>query len=250
MNPSIKYFFMIFLMISLFSCKKADNTVEDEVNIPGMGETPGELQGTPFKLPASIQVLGSIDGWSSDRFSSSISGPLEMSKLNKGQENKFNIGLKQKVSSINAVSSDLELCQEIGVGRWVALFLNLKNTSNSPVTFTIPAGLMFKSLNPEDQSGIVIGDHIITIPAGTELCRVLINTFCLNADRDPSSSSSRYSLGLITNARPMVELINLLKNKALTREHTVRIQSLVWSITDYGGLTEEDRELITELPNK
>lgn len=57
-----------------------ENKIDDEVNIPGMGETPGELQGTPFKLPTSIEVLGSIDGWTSSRYWST-NGSLVIQKL-------------------------------------------------------------------------------------------------------------------------------------------------------------------------
>lgn len=50
----------------LFSCSKDDKTTNDDppviVPIPGLGNTTGEIPGTPFTLPQGIELQGSITG--------------------------------------------------------------------------------------------------------------------------------------------------------------------------------------------
>lgn len=209
-NKNIAFFLLSSVL--LFGCVKKDDFVPDPVNsstsaIPGMGETEGALEGTPYYFPPGIELIGAITG----------DDPGQV------------------------------ICQEIGYGWYVNVFLTFVNHGQDTI-FALPAGLTFQSLNKEDQNGILIQEHTLHFTGG-DTCITRINAFCINASRHASGSDSRYITGPVTHAAPMLELISLLKNKEISNDESF-VQDIVWNISDYGGMTDEDRAGIAALPDK
>lgn len=198
--------------ILLFSCKKADNSFPKEPvlsGIPGMGDSKEDLQGTPFNLPASIEIIGGLRGYD---FGSDTTTP----------------------------------CQEVGNGSMIEVGMVMVNHGNDTI-LALPAGLTFKSLKDEDQNGILVQKQLLHFNAG-DTCFVVIYAFCVNVGRHFSSADSRYEIGPVTNAEQMKELIDLLKNKKID-DNGSDVQYFVWDISDSDGLTDEDRAAISQLPN-
>lgn len=222
MKNTLKYFLpALILIIFVGSCKKNHNAAPgisgQPGHIPGMGQAGGELQGTPFTLPATIEVVGQLKG-RHDRPDS--------------------------------------YCQITGSCGVVTIEVKLANHSEKDTVLILPAGLTFISENLEDQNGILLQEGSLRIAAG-DTCRSVILCYCINAERHASSEESRYRWGPVTNAAPMLELIRLVKNKKLpadinddTNASVLLVQGAVWNISDGKGLTSEIREQIANIPEK
>lgn len=132
------------------------------------------------------------------------------------------------------------VCKELGTGYYVVVYCKLKNTGTQAIKVSFPTGLVLKSLSVDDQSGLVV-QHVETTIAAGAVCIVQLNTYCANASRGSSSSTSRYSFGPVTNAPSLVYLMERLKNKNLA-DHEGTAQSLVWMCTDQTetGLSTEE----------
>lgn len=137
-------------------------------------------------------------------------------------------------------------CQVIGKSPFVHIILSM--LYHGPDTsFILPAGITFKSLSEEDQNGILIQKETLHFTTG-DTCTTVINLFCINASRHASNADSRFSIGPVTNAPSMLELIDLLKHKRIADDIGI-VQGIVWDVSDYGGLTKEDRNVIAALPD-
>jgi len=229
MNKLRKYIIYVVTCITLIAACSKDGThdeLDDIANdtpghIPGMGGAGGELTGTPFQFPSSIELAGGIKG---DLF---------------------------------LVPMD-DYCQQRGSGAFVLVQLNLVNKLGKDTLLVLPAGLTFLSDDIEDQNGILIQETKIELLKG-QSCKTLVYTFCINELRHGSSRSSSYTFGPVTNAKPMVDLIKLVKDKGINYEDVGRdqlweikheLQSAVWHITDGSGLTADDKDFINQLANR
>ena len=112
--------------VLIFSCKKDDGGGPgDSGPAAGMGDTPGELQGTAFTLPSQITLLDTISGTN---------------------------------------EHSMDICKESGYGSYVDVYVPFVNRGQT-TTLTIPAGLTLKSLSNEDQNGIVVQSETLTFTA-------------------------------------------------------------------------------------
>ncbi|MCH5684835.1 hypothetical protein LWM68_11595 [Niabella sp. W65] len=148
------------------------------------------------------------------------------------------------------------VCKEVGTGRFVDVYLVLKNTASAAIKVTLPAGLTLKSVSGEDQNGILADGYDISITQGTA-CIVKLNAYCANASKHPSSYTSRYTFGPICNAPAITYLLKLLKNKDLSKDEDHSAQGIIWMITDNATDPEDSgtvwkllKERIALLPNK
>lgn len=151
------------------------------------------------------------------------------------------------IGTLKGYEFDTIPCQEAGYGFYVNIGMKLVN--HGPDTMLVlPAGLTFKSLSDEDQNGIIVQKQRLHLSIG-DTCFVAIGAFCLNLYRHGSDGDSRFEIGPVTNAEPMQELINLLENKNIIND-AYAVQDFVWQVSDFGGLTDNDRTAIGHLPNK
>jgi len=227
-QPRIIAFLFLLSLGLLISCGKDNDTgpsTDDSEagSISGMGDSNGELKGTAFHFPDAIEIKGGIVGGSD---------------LGEGY------------------------CKTVGSGLPVMLEFSFVSHLDKDTVLVFPGGLTFRSNDLEDQNGILLQDVSIALAKG-DSCKTLMLTYCINADRHASSETSSYAFGPITNAKPMVELINLLKNKVINIDTTgegwlaegfmdaaINLQEAVWNVTDWDGLTQADRDYIKSLPSK
>lgn len=189
-----KLLMMAFIGLALFSCSKKDKV--DSNDEPPINPVPG-LGDNPGDIPGTAFVLPQgivLEG--------SITG-----------------------ESLNPI------CKEVGSGRFVDVYLILKNTTSAAINVTFPAALTLKSISTEDQNGILADSYDITIAQGTA-CIVKINAYCANASKHPSGHSSRYIFGPVCNAPVIVYLLKLLKDKDLSKDEEHSAQGIIWTITD------------------
>jgi len=237
MKPYIKqlFIFMAATALAFGGCRKDDSADPDKSdpdgkgivtdyepgNIPGMGETEGELTGEPFDFPEKIEIKG---------------------------------GLKGDLFLVPAK----DYCQIIGSGAFVLVQLELVNHLEKDTLLVLPAGLTFRAMDEQDQNGLLIQEAEISL-AGGETCKTLVYLYCINQHKSGSSGNSRYAFGPVSDASPVVELMQLLKGKRINFEHLDNeefqslkhdLQYIVWNVTDGSGITQEDRDFIRALPTR
>ena len=107
---------------------------DDYVDMPGMGHSEVEPEGTPFVLPDGLTVEAPIKGYN----------PSEPSDCD------------DKYSE-----------SKVGQGEQVRLCLVLNNTTDSPITLQLPPGLIFVSRSRNTQNGMIAQRISIEVPAKT-----------------------------------------------------------------------------------
>lgn len=178
--------------------------------------------GTPFALPAGVTLEGG-------EATGDLSGVCE-----------------QRSSSLIEYGGDL-----------LPVCLSLVNGTDADITFTLPAGLFFLSKAADGQNGIMLHDHVITVPAKDTLY-VRINLFCANKHCYFGRATDRYTFGNVTNDPKLLELIALAAKvnlgDAVDGDNDSRSDAAyafgqgVWEITEGGTLSDETRALIADLP--
>jgi hypothetical protein len=218
-------------------CKKEDaEQVEQDDDqempgkIPGMGEMPGEPEGTLFKLPAGVRLVGEIEGQED--------GSSSRDCVFDGQG--FNVMVKMKLKRDSSVSG--------------------------PLTVEFPPGLVIVSTAEGFQHGLLVERIVVTIPPiqpgpGGDECQVSLLLFCLNSARRTSDATARYKFGPITSSKLLQDLIKRLRGKKINYrefedgdpvwfENQEKIQTAIWQLTDGRGLRETDIQYLNELPNR
>jgi len=242
------------IALSLNSCSKDKEVLPGQ--IPGLGNTPGELTGTPFTFPDGVELDGEITGavnssgyWSSGGKSGSYSF------IGKNGET-----ITKTSEPATRTTDPIEYR---GSGKsYVELLVSLRNTKSTPITVTIPAATVFVSKAGDCQNGVLIKKVSFTIPANStyKLCLVM---YCGNASKGTAGSSDIYILGVVSNAAPLLDLCERVKNKKINIEEFPRnydardiyrnqanvLQDIVWNVTDGDGITSEDIAYINSLPN-
>ena len=229
------------LSLAFVSCKKdKDTTPVDNIttgtvlttSLSGLGSHGGHPSGTPYFLPSNIKVIGSMVGG------------YPGSKLN------FNYPKSAENFQYYLASTPKTYYTEYGYGTYVNVCMELYNSSNFPYELIIPAGLILCDSIPNDstgsdttQSGIIITPDTIIIPQkGT--AKVCLKSFCLNLYNHVPTSDNIFKMKVITNNDQLNKVVTILKNKKTLGNHLMDIQFILWNITDYGGLTQEDIDLM------
>lgn len=225
--------------------------------IPGLGEASGELTGTPFNLPEGVELLSEMSGYN---FSNGYWQLLEQAgSLNLLVKSDFPKGALVKKAVDNKRN---EAQYYYGSGcNLVDLFIPMVNNNEVATTVDFPAGTIMKSKNEKAQNGVLIKKVSITIPAKSEyyLC---LRFYCGNAERDSAKPSDIYDLGVVSDAHPIIDLCDRVKNKKInieefTRdfndyviytEQTIKLQDIVWRVTDGKGINKADISYIEALP--
>ncbi|MCF1715278.1 hypothetical protein L0U88_11630 [Flavihumibacter sp. RY-1] len=224
-------------LVALHACKKDDTEKlgtgdgqETPGKIPGLGEMPGEPEGTQFNLPAGVRLIGEIEGQED--------GSSSRDCLFDGQG--FNVMVKMKLKRDSSVSG--------------------------PLTVEFPPGLVITSTAEGFQHGLLVERMVVTIPpiqpgSGGNECQVSLLLFCLNSAKRTSDATARYKFGPVTSSKLLKDLINRLKGKKINYrefadgdpvwfENQEKIQDAIWQLTDGNGLREKDIQYLNELPNR
>ena len=253
----------VIMALSFNSCKKDKNPYNEDGQIPGLGNVEGNLTGTAFKLPEGIELMGEITGdadqynyWDLDYYWEPYG--------------KMNYSFVKKMDKIETRSlssrgtGDEEDIHYFGSGPgYVDLLIPLRNKLTTPVTITFPAATIIRSQSGECQNGVLLKKVVITIPANSNY-KLCLSMYCGNSDRGTAGRDDVYVFTVVSDAKPLLDLCDLVKNKKVNIEEyertsyndymaygsiTYTLQSAVWDITDGEGIDQYTIEEIKALPN-
>ncbi|MDR1880174.1 MAG: hypothetical protein LBQ78_04510 [Tannerellaceae bacterium] len=255
--------------VLLAGCEKTEDEQEQEAvdynagEIPGLGETDGELTGAPFQLPDGIELIEEITGAADQDDYWNINYASGASFTARSFINKSGVA-ETKASVPRTRVGEEVLIHYFGSGYgFVDLLIPMRNSRSTPVTVTFPAATVLLSESGESQNGVLIKKVTITIPPNDDY-HLSLSFYCGNASKNSAHRSDVYVLGVVSNARPLLDLCDRVKNKKINIEEfsptsrtdydtyfdqVNRLQDIVWLVTDYGGMSEEDIEYINSLPN-
>ena len=260
----MKVKFLSWMLLGLFtvftSCSNDDDPTQEVVDylageIPGLGDEAGELTGTPFKLPDGVTLIGDITGKGSQSGYWNISRTVSFT-------NKDGSVTTHSLSPPASRSETESHYFGSGYG-YVDLLIPMRNSRNQDVTVTFPAALILRNDAGDCQNGVLLKKVVVKIPAGTDYYLNLA-FYCGNANKGSAGSSDVYSLGVVSDAKPLVELCEMVKNKKINieefdptssseysiyREQRSELQDIVWAVTDEDGLTEAHISYLRALPN-
>ena len=252
---NLKVWAMMLVAVLMFSACGGDDPepepepepqiVEDiPGSIAGLGETTGDLTGTPYQLPQGIELAAKIwGGYNAANYARASAFDKTMIP-----ENYF----EQFETKTILTRAGETIAQDtiMGSGTWVHLLIPFKNITSSPIIITLPAGLIAKSVSGICQNGVLLKKVTIRIPANS-ICGVYLYMYCGNSHRDPSYSYEEYVFSVISNSSLIVDLCNRLKNKRINIEeypddktqynsYKSKLQSILWDLTDYGDEISAD----------
>jgi hypothetical protein len=192
---------------------------------PGLGDDPGEPQGSPFTLPSGVTLAGTLYG-------------------------------------ANAESSDCgNGAKGNGSGVYVQVCVPLRNDTGGPVEVVFPPGLIVVSAAEGFQNGLLVERVVVVVPptppgpggppdGGTDPDATVVPlfTYCLNESQNPNDTGTPYKLGPVSSDSAVKELLGLLQGKRIDSDKDVDVvQDAIYSITEGKGLTLDDRNRIGKL---
>jgi hypothetical protein len=228
-------------LIGFISCEK--NVPETPGKIPGLGNTPGEIQiKKAFVMPEGINVLGEVSG---------LDNPVAKDEL---KPLLFN---DSKTAAPHYAS-----------GCVVRLKLTVLNTKNHPRTVFFPKGLIFKCINNNYQHGLTCQTFWVTL-APNEKRTIYIDLYCLQLGIPAPDQDGKYAIWGVTDSRVLWDLLdkigwrkinfewiyrNLLSKGPMQEgpsyeEITTKLQTMVHNLTNNGiPLSAEDEAFLNSIP--
>jgi len=243
-------------VIGFTSCEQES---EAPGGIPGMGETPGELEIRESFVPpegVSYEVISGEE--------------LALSDV---------IGSEQtKLKSTNDYPEKL-ICGSGGslyqgeIKFWITVKLTFTNISNKDRRITLKEGLIFKVVEKGYQNGCLLKRVIFYVKAHSSRT-VSILAYCLNRGRDGSSEDLHYTIPGVTDSKVLWEkLLKSLTKRKVNIENFImpstpislksisaddiekyidiadHLQNMVWTLTNDGKeLSQEQIDFIESLP--
>lgn len=176
------------------------------------------------------------------------------------------------ISIVNAITGGI--CDDpkfrIGSGLLVSVCFELRNDTDSEISVSFPAGLVFLSETDAYQHGVVLRTETISIDPH-ETVRIALYTYCGNSNRSASDADASYTVGPITNSKLILRLIDDLNGKKIDaidywdeetdnfREEYLfeqtKVQTLLWYITEGDDIQDWEtfekmyRELLNQIPD-
>ncbi len=254
----MKKIYNLFLVASLFILGIISCEQQSEVpgGIPGMGETPGELEiKEPFVPPdgVSYEVVGGEE--------------LSLEDIIGSGQNKLKSSLNNSVygSGGSIYNSDFRL--------WITVKLTFTNKSNKNRRITLKKGLIFKVVEPGYQNGILLNRVIFYVKAHCSRT-ISVIAYCLNRGRDGSNENLHYTIPGVTDSKKMwKKLLDKLENRMVNIENFIvpsgspslksineydidkymeiadHLQNMVWTLTNDGTeLSQEQKDYLESLP--
>ena len=220
------------MLIALSSCKKEveePQPIEQSVTYPignypsGFGSSQGTPVCSPFVLPSNIVYIGEI-----------FSHSFKVTNFNKETDNIDDFITTPKSNFI-----------VLGSGSLVNVYIKFFNTRPQQSILIIPAGLVFSCIDTTAQTGIIVQPDTVIIP-GNDTIGINLKCYCTNLHKHVPSNTN-FKLSGITLHKDFNTLIGILKNKKKLSQGS-QLQSIIWHITDAGGLTDADITYLNNLP--
>lgn len=244
------------MTLSFVSCSKwIEDLINDKIEIPGLGNSTDALTGEAFKFPDGVEVTGEITGTIYGSSYWSFAFPQNERSMTGSEIKSLPVRLRaDETTPINYKGSSCG---------YVDLLIPLRNTRSTPVEVTIPAATIIVSRAGNTQNGVLIKKVVFTIAANSEY-HLCLSMYCGNLSRGTAGLSDVYVLGVVSDAKPLLELCDLVKNKKINieefnrsnssdqsayNEQTDKLQHIVWNVTDFTGITNSDKSYINSLPN-
>lgn len=133
-----------------------------------------------------------------------------------------------------------------GSGDAVALCLIFRNTTDAPITVTLPPGLLFVSNSDDVQNGVIVERITVVVPVG-ERYFAPVFAHCVNIDRSTTGRGDQYQLGPVVTHNDFQELFALLDGKSLSKEDGSAISSVVHEVAQGKGLSPANRAILAGL---
>ncbi|RRB03844.1 hypothetical protein [Larkinella rosea] len=192
---------------------------------PGFGTSKARPEGQPFVWPTGVNVLG-----------------------------------KPKMEyecMANAVTQK----RQYGSGGAVRFCLTLYNSNAQSVTIKFPPGIIWIAETSNDiepaQNGIILKPVLISVPANSQIT-VMLDSFCINLDRDPTNYGDSYEpQPIVTQHSGMLELSQLVARKRINTEEREKtlpsadwatLQNAVHEVEKAGHVSDESRRELAALP--
>ncbi len=223
-------------IIAFNACKKEASPVYSSNNIitttptvpvgnypAGLGDVPGTPVCSPYILPSNIEVVGEIQ-----------SSTFKSTNFNKETQNVNDFIITPKTTFI-----------QLGSGSLVQVYMKFYNKSSQPTSLIIPGGLMFCPGDTTTQTGITIQPDTLIIP-GNDTTGCNIKAYCTNLHKGIPNNTNYKILGTTLHS-DLWEMVGILKTKKKLSQGS-QVQSIIWNVTDRGGLTEQDRTYLNNLP--
>lgn len=226
--------FSVAILVTFSSCIKELPESESEAgNIPGMGETAGELEIVEqFVLPEGVTIVGEISG-----------------------------GIASEAPTDDDLKSTMRH-RSRGSGNQVRCDFTFRNDRPEPCDVEIPAGTVVecktKEGEPNGQHGICLQTIRIHL-LGNEMVQMKFYLYCLNQGRPGSRTLDTYIIRGITGSESFGDLCNALSPKKIDISQfsdrmedynviTERIQQCVWQLTNsIYGVRQKDWDYIKKL---
>ncbi|WP_375756639.1 hypothetical protein [Corallococcus exercitus] len=180
---------------------------------PGLGFSKEDPTGQPFTLPPGLTLENPIIAYSPE-------DPVDCDDKYSDEAN--------------------------GSGEEVRVCLIFNNTTNAPITVTLPPGLVLVSTNDDVQNGITVQTVTIEVPPGERYFAPMF-AYCANEDRSTTGLDDRYVLGPTVQYKDFQEVFSLLAGKQLSREKAARVQGVVHNVSQGLGLSAADRSILQSL---
>jgi len=146
--------------------------------------------------------------------------------------------------SIDSISGDNEQC--FVTGAIFSIVLQISNTSGNSITYSLPAGIQFIPNSTDAQTMMLLQIYTITIePGATET--ICLPVYCLDAELDAPGAEYSFSLGSIVTSSCLREILDLTAGKTIDFTEAFNVQMIVWSCTDSGGISAEERSYLENL---
>lgn len=129
-----------------------------------------------------------------------------------------------------------------GLQTYVRIYLAVMNTTPAPIRLTLPAGLLFVSVDDETQNGLLISVETFEIPPGDEPYFVKLTVWCANENRSPSSSRDEFELGPVTDDQRILQAIEQLAGRTLVQADAHIVQDIIWHATEGKELDDYHHE--------
>jgi len=251
MKKLVNLFFILALVAVGFTSCEEKKEVPD--GIPGMGNTPGELEiKEAFVAPEGITISG-LEGIEN------VSTDATQAQLKSSQFSFLRRGCGGSYYRHSFVA-------------WIAVKLIFHNSNTGERCVTLPQGLVFKVNKSGYQNGLLVSPVKVCLE-GNSRRTVSLYLMCINKGKEGAKADIKYSIEGITGAKKIWNLLNRLKGKKVNwedylaslpstqlksanadaleqyKEIADAIQNDIWTITNDGvDLSEEQLEYIESIP--